>query len=110
MRASISMPERWGDTRAAADLRAAVASTRSALVTIRCRLSAGLDRWAAIPVVALTAILHAINLFGYPYYHTDEGTYIAQAWAILRLGELSHYTYWYDHAPLGWIQVAAWTV
>ena len=25
------------------------------------------------------------------------------------LGELSHYTYWYDHPPLGWIQIAGWT-
>lgn len=37
----------------------------------------------------------------------DEGTYAAQAWAVLRQGELAHYTYWYDHPPLGWVQLAA---
>lgn len=37
----------------------------------------------------------------------DEGTYAAQAWAVLTQGELAHYTYWYDHPPLGWIQLAA---
>ena len=25
------------------------------------------------------------------------------------LGKLSHYTYWYAHPPLGWIQIAGWT-
>ena len=36
----------------------------------------------------------------------DEGTYAAQAWAALHEGQLSHYTYWYDHPPLGWLQLA----
>ena len=63
-----------------------------------------------LAVVLISAIVHGVNLFGFPYYHTDEGTYVAQAWAILRRGELAHYTYWYDHAPMGWIQIAAWAV
>lgn len=53
---------------------------------------------------------HAINLFDYPYYFDDEGTYMAQAWAVVREGNLAPYTYWYDHAPIGWIQIAIWTV
>lgn len=39
----------------------------------------------------------------------DEGTYTAQAYAVERFGELTHYTYWYDHPPLGWIQIAGYT-
>ncbi|HEV2123305.1 MAG TPA: glycosyl hydrolase family 8, partial [Chloroflexota bacterium] len=38
----------------------------------------------------------------------DEGIYVAQAWAVLREGRLSPYTYVYDHAPGGWILLAAW--
>ncbi|MEV9285909.1 hypothetical protein AB0148_26875, partial [Klebsiella pneumoniae] len=38
----------------------------------------------------------------------DEGTYTAQAYAILNFGEIAHYTYWYDHPPLGWIQIAGY--
>ena len=36
----------------------------------------------------------------------DEGTYLAQAWAVQQGHGLAHYTYWYDHPPLGWIQIA----
>jgi Dolichyl-phosphate-mannose-protein mannosyltransferase len=39
----------------------------------------------------------------------DEGTYVAQAWAVQHWGTLAHYTYWYDHPPLGWLLIAAWT-
>ncbi|GGF41469.1 ArnT family glycosyltransferase [Subtercola lobariae] len=47
-----------------------------------------------------------VNITGAPQRIDDEGTYTAQAWAIDRLGSLTHYTYWYDHPPLGWIQIA----
>lgn len=36
----------------------------------------------------------------------DPGTYTDQAWALLNWGKLAHYTYWYDHPPLGWVQIA----
>lgn len=49
-----------------------------------------------------------INLFNYPVYTEDEGTYVSQAMAILEHGELAYYTYWYDHAPLGWYLISAW--
>lgn len=62
---------------------------------------------AAILVVA--GIVHGVNMLGFPYYETDEGTYMAQAWAVATKGELAHYTYWYDHAPVGWMQIALWT-
>ncbi len=68
-------------------------------------------RWEALLIVAvlLIAVLaQGINMFHYPYYEDDEGTYMSQAWAVVHLGRLAYYTYWYDHAPGGWLQIAAW--
>ncbi|PZF25757.1 glycosyltransferase family 39 protein [Curtobacterium sp. MCPF17_051] len=62
-----------------------------------------------LPVVAVTVLIQAWNMSGTPQRIDDEGTYAAQAWAITNLGELTHYTYWYDHPPLGWIQIAGYT-
>lgn len=62
-----------------------------------------------LPVVAVTVLVQAWNMSGTPQRIDDEGTYTAQAWAITNLGELTHYTYWYDHPPLGWIQIAGYT-
>jgi hypothetical protein len=68
---------------------------------------------SSIPILgillALTAILRLINVTGSPARLDDEGTYVAQAYAITQWGELAHYTYWYDHPPAGWLQLAAWT-
>ncbi|MBB5117421.1 glycosyltransferase [Streptomyces eurocidicus] len=49
------------------------------------------------------------NITGYPNLSDDEGTYLAQAWAVQQGKGLAHYTYWYDHPPLGWLQIAALT-
>ncbi len=54
---------------------------------------------------AIVALVHAVNMTGFPYYENDEGTYLSQAWSVLHLGRLAPYTYWYDHPPLGWIQI-----
>lgn len=62
----------------------------------------------SVPLLLITAIVRMINLGGSPQRVDDEGTYTAQAYAVSRLGELTHYTYWYDHPPLGWIQMAIW--
>ncbi|QKS21635.1 glycosyltransferase family 39 protein [Curtobacterium sp. Csp1] len=62
-----------------------------------------------VPVLAVTVVVQAWNMAGTPQRIDDEGTYTAQAWAIGHLGELTHYTYWYDHPPLGWIQIAGYT-
>jgi 4-amino-4-deoxy-L-arabinose transferase-like glycosyltransferase len=48
------------------------------------------------------------HLFEYPLYSTDEGTYMERAWAVVRLGGLAPVTYIYDHAPAGWLMIAAW--
>ncbi|MEU7107983.1 glycosyltransferase family 39 protein [Streptomyces sp. NPDC046215] len=49
------------------------------------------------------------NTTGYPNLSDDEGTYLAQAWAVQQGKGLAHYTYWYDHPPVGWVQIAALT-
>ncbi|WP_295851550.1 hypothetical protein, partial [uncultured Microbacterium sp.] len=61
-----------------------------------------------LPPLVLGLVVNALNLGGSPQRIDDEGTYTAQAWSIGNLGELTHYTYWYDHPPLGWMQIAAW--
>lgn len=57
--------------------------------------------------VLLIALLHLININNWPLFFDDEGTYVAEAWAVYSRGELGHYTYWYDHPPGGWLQLAA---
>src|SRR3989344_9041562 len=49
-------------------------------------------------------------MLGFPSYVEDEGTYMSQAWSFLSYGRLAPYTYWYDHAPLGWILIASWNL
>ncbi|MFD6418311.1 ArnT family glycosyltransferase [Streptomyces sp. NPDC060194] len=49
------------------------------------------------------------NMAQYPALSDDEGTYLAQAWSVQQGNGLAHYTYWYDHPPLGWLQIAALT-
>jgi hypothetical protein len=70
-------------------------------------------RWETLLVVALLAIAaaaHGLNMFHFPYFEDDEGTYLSQAWAVVYQGRLAYYTYWYDHAPVGWFQIALWMV
>ncbi|MFZ3499975.1 ArnT family glycosyltransferase [Streptomyces sp. 5.8] len=61
--------------------------------------------------VLLLAILlvQGWNITNFPTLSDDEGTYLAQAWAVQQGKGLAHYTYWYDHPPLGWIQIAGLT-
>src|ERR1700682_5331282 len=63
--------------------------------------------WLAALAAAATALAHGVNMFRYPYYENDEAVYLSQAWSVLQ-GKLAPYTYWYDHAPAGWIQLAPW--
>ncbi len=64
----------------------------------------------SVPIVVGLLIVAAVALGSgithYPGFSDDEGTYTAQAWAVLTQGTLAHYTYWYDHPPLGWLQLA----
>lgn len=59
-------------------------------------------------VFLLVAFLHSFNIFHYPYFESDEGTYMAQAFSVRENAELSPYVYWYDHSPFGWFMIAGW--
>jgi 4-amino-4-deoxy-L-arabinose transferase-like glycosyltransferase len=86
----------------------------SALALPRIAVPAGLrqrlsGRYTVLALVVVVAtVTHGINMLGYPYLEADEGTYFSQAWSVLHDWSLSPYTYFYDHAPLGWIQMALW--
>jgi hypothetical protein len=63
----------------------------------------------ALPILAACSVIRVWNLTGTPGgSNDDEGTYVSQAWAILNDHALAHYTYWYDHPPFGWMQIAGW--
>lgn len=61
-------------------------------------------------VLVVAGIAHGVNMFGFPYFENDEGVYMSQAWSLVTQGEMAPYTYWYDHAPAGWIFIAFWTL
>ncbi len=68
-----------------------------------------LDLVLIVDLLCLVGIVHAIGMYHSPARFDDEGTYTAYAWAVQNLHKLGHYTYWYAHPPLGWIQIAGWT-
>jgi hypothetical protein len=59
-------------------------------------------------LLAVSGTVSGVNMAGYPQRFEDEGTYVSQAWAVKEKGDLAHYTYWYDHPPAGWIQIAGY--
>ncbi|EFH87167.1 ArnT family glycosyltransferase [Ktedonobacter racemifer] len=66
-----------------------------------------LETLGLLLVLVGIGLAHAYNMFNYPRYELDEGTYIASAWSILQ-GQLMPYAYGYAHPPAGWIQLATW--
>ncbi len=56
----------------------------------------------------ISGVAHGYNMFGFPYFENDEGVYLSQAWTLISQGSLAPYTYWYDHAPAGWIFTSLW--
>jgi hypothetical protein len=77
---------------------------RRAATWLRSR-AGGLSLASGLLLLVTLALVHGIQRF--PAVTDDEGTYVAQAWAFRTTGSLAHYTYWYDHPPLGWMQLAA---
>ncbi|MDD3679584.1 MAG: glycoside hydrolase family 3 N-terminal domain-containing protein [Candidatus Shapirobacteria bacterium] len=55
-----------------------------------------------------SVLIRLINIFGYPEFLGDEGIYTSQGWWLIEYGQLSPYTYWYDHSPFGWLQIGLW--
>ncbi len=66
-----------------------------------------LEAFVIIIGLIVTGIAHGLNMFNFPHYQTDEGTYMASASAILH-GQLWPYAYGYGHPPVAWMQIAAW--
>jgi hypothetical protein len=66
------------------------------------------EHLVVLGVLLVAGAAQAINMFNFPYVESDEGTYMSQGWAVIHQGQLAAYTYWYDHAPLGWIQISGW--
>jgi endo-1,4-beta-D-glucanase Y/4-amino-4-deoxy-L-arabinose transferase-like glycosyltransferase len=59
-------------------------------------------------LLTMAGIAHAWNMFHFPYFENDEATYVSQAWSFIHEGKLTPYTYYYDHAPLGWLFLGLW--
>jgi 4-amino-4-deoxy-L-arabinose transferase-like glycosyltransferase len=70
-------------------------------------LGRSVDFWLCATLTFAVLLVQGWNIAGYPTVFDDEGTYLAQAWAIDHGIGMAPYTYWFDHPPLGWIQIAA---
>src|SRR6266700_4867278 len=66
------------------------------------------EKWLIVFLLFIAGVAHAWNMFHFPYFENDEATYVSQAWSFIHSGKLSPYTYYYDHAPLGWIFLGIW--
>jgi len=59
-------------------------------------------------LLLIVGIVQAQNMFRFPYYHDEEGTHMANGWAIASEGKLSPYTYSYENPPGGTLLVGGW--
>ena len=60
-----------------------------------------------VPLLIIVGLGEGIGFNAFPHQYSDDpGTYASQANAIIEWGRLSETTYWYDHPPGGWIQIA----
>jgi endoglucanase len=67
--------------------------------------------WLALAtVLVVAAAFTGVNIFHFPHYESDEGTYMGSAWSMMKQGKLAYYTYNYDHPPLGWAIIGLWTM
>lgn len=68
-----------------------------------------IPNWIEMAVVfvglAVCLVAHYYNMFNYPRYELDEGTYMSSAWSIWQ-GKLWPYAYGYGHPPFAWMQIA----
>jgi hypothetical protein len=63
-----------------------------------------------VPLLILVGTVHAIGMWTFPRWVDDPGTYLSQAWSFQYQHALSPYSYIYDHAPAGWIQLSLWSM
>lgn len=74
--------------------------------TVKLPVPRGLELVVLLLGLAASFVAHAYNMFNYPRYELDEGTYMSSAWAIWN-GMITPYAYGYGHPPLAWMQIAA---
>ena len=63
-----------------------------------------------IALLVLVGVVHALGMWTFPRWVDDPGTYLSQAWSLQYRHALSPYSYIYDHAPAGWIQISLWSM
>ncbi len=92
------------------DERSADASRRrSRRASWKRHLRAHIDLAIQIPLLTFVGLVQATNMLHWPGTVFDEGTYVANAWAVQTNGVLSNYTFSYGHPPLAWLEVSLWT-
>jgi cellulose synthase/poly-beta-1,6-N-acetylglucosamine synthase-like glycosyltransferase len=67
------------------------------------------DLAVQLPLLGAVGLVMATNMSHWPDVQFDEGTYVANAWAVQNRGSLAFYTYTYGHPPLAWLAVSLWT-
>jgi hypothetical protein len=68
--------------------------------------------WGALiagVLVLAGGLLHALNMASMPGRLGEEGATVSRAWSLEHLGSFAPPTYWFEHPPLGWVQLSAWT-
>ena len=68
--------------------------------------------WGALIATGLVSaggVLQALNMAAAPQRLGEEGTSVSRAWTLEHLGSFAPPSYWFEHPPLGWIQLSAWT-
>jgi cellulose synthase/poly-beta-1,6-N-acetylglucosamine synthase-like glycosyltransferase/4-amino-4-deoxy-L-arabinose transferase-like glycosyltransferase len=66
------------------------------------------DLLVLLALLVVIGFVQATNMVHWPNTQFDEGTYVANAWAVEH-GALAPYTYSYGHPPLAWLLIALWT-
>lgn len=70
--------------------------------------SKGAELVLMLSIISVSAFVHGWNMYRFPYFENDEGTYFTRAWTLISTGKLDAYTYWYDHSPFGWMFTSIW--
>ena len=89
------------------------------VVPMRRQIRISVDEWlrahrtslvVLLPLLAVVGAVHAKGMATYPDWVDDPGTYLSQAWSLQYERALSPYSYFYDHAPAGWMQMGLWSM
>ena len=81
---------------------------RDGQALLRRALASRADLLVLLALLAGIGVVQATNMLHWPETQFDEGTYVANAWAVGH-GAFAPYTYSYGHPPLAWLLIAVWT-